>query len=68
VPTGAYGVAFSPDGRRIAVSGWDGAVRIFECDVCGSLKDLVALADSRITRQLTPEERVQFLHEIPPMR
>jgi WD40 repeat protein len=58
------GVAFSPDGSRLASSSIDGTTRVYAVDV----DDLVALARSRLTRWLTPEECRQYLHleECPP--
>jgi WD40 repeat protein len=38
------GAAFSPDGKRIATASFDGTARIYSCPLCGSLKDLQALA------------------------
>jgi WD40 repeat protein len=55
---------FSPDGRRILTSSLDGTVRVFTCDVCGGLRDLLALADARLARiagTLTPAERRRYL-------
>jgi WD40 repeat protein len=47
---------FSPDGNYIVTSGWDGTaqVHIF------APEELLRVAQVRLTRQLTPEERVQF--------
>jgi WD40 repeat protein/energy-coupling factor transporter ATP-binding protein EcfA2 len=60
---------FSPDGTRIITTGCDergligscivGTVRLYLVNV----EDLVALAKSRVTRDLTCEERAQYLHE-----
>jgi len=36
-------------------------VRVFQCDVCGSLERVRALARARSPRPLTAEERRQFL-------
>jgi hypothetical protein len=33
----------------------------FPCDVCGSIKRLLALADRRITRPFTPAERDRYV-------
>ncbi len=55
--------AFSPNGRLVVTASEDGAARIFACELCGALDDLMALGNERITRELTTEERVRFLHE-----
>jgi WD40 repeat protein len=55
-----YDVALSRDGR-IATLGKGEVVRIFRCDVCGSLDEVRALALSRSPRQLSAQERRQFL-------
>jgi WD40 repeat protein len=52
-------VAFSPDGARLATGSFGGGhVRVYALD----LEDLVALAESRVTRTLTDEECQKFLH------
>jgi WD40 repeat protein len=55
-----YDVALSRDGR-IATLGTGEVVRVFPCDVCGSLAKVRALALSRAARPLTPQERERFL-------
>jgi WD40 repeat protein len=35
----------------------------FACDVCGGIDALLALAQQRLSRGLTPSERKQFLHQ-----
>ena len=57
-PDGLTGVAFSPDGAQLAVGSRDGTDRIYLLNI----EDLIALAKSRLTRQLTPEECQRFLH------
>ncbi len=55
---------FDPTGKVIYTGGADGTVRRYECQVCGGLSELQALADSRIAatrRQLTDDERRQYL-------
>jgi WD40 repeat protein len=54
--------AFSPNGTRVALSG-DGAVRIFRCDLCAPPAQLLAIAQSNVTRGLSPSERRRYLHE-----
>jgi WD40 repeat protein len=58
------GLAFSPDGSRLASSSIDGTTRVYAVDV----EELIALAQSRLTRWFTPEECRQYLHleECPP--
>lgn len=51
------GLAFSPDGSRLALVD-DEAIRIYLLRI----QDLVELAKSRVTRALTPEECVKYLH------
>ncbi|MEN8150838.1 MAG: serine/threonine-protein kinase, partial [Planctomycetota bacterium] len=46
-------VTFSPDGRRILTASADGTARLWLVEV----EDLLRLADERVTRDLTPEER-----------
>ena len=53
-------LAFSPDGRRLATAGFgDGVVRQYILPI----DELLALAHQRVTRQLSPVERTQFLGE-----
>jgi WD40 repeat protein len=55
-----YDVALSREGL-IATLGKGEVVRVFRCEVCGSLDRVRALALSRSPRPLTAEEREQFL-------
>ena len=59
------GVAFSPDGARLATVGADGTVQVYAMRI----EDLLSLARSRLTRDLTPEECRRYLHvaECPPL-
>lgn len=54
------GVAFSPldDNTHLVVSSADGTTRVFPLN----LKELLALAQIRITRSLTTEECQKYLH------
>jgi WD40 repeat protein len=60
-----FDVAFSPDGRFLATSSWDETVRFYVLPI----EELMALAETRVTRSLTPEECRQFLHvdQCPPL-
>jgi WD40 repeat protein/class 3 adenylate cyclase len=51
-------VDFSPDGTLLATSGFEGRTRVYVL----RLEDLVALAQSRVTRSLTTEECQKYLH------
>jgi WD40 repeat protein/DNA-binding SARP family transcriptional activator len=55
-----YDVALSRDGK-VATLGKGEVVRVFPCEICGSLGRVRALALSRSPRPLTEEERQQFL-------
>ena len=52
------GVAFSPDGTQLATMSDDSTARIYILPI----EALAALAQSRVTRSLTPEECPSFLH------
>jgi WD40 repeat protein len=57
-----WDVAVSRDGR-IATLSQNGFIRVFTCEVCGSLGQVRRLAESRSARSFSPEERRQFLGE-----
>ena len=46
-------IAFSPSGWRIATGGKSGAVKTYDCMLCGGTDELVALAERRLA-QLRP--------------
>ena len=57
------GAGFTANGSGIATASVDGTVRAYRCDLCGSLEQLVGLADDRLAatgRQLTPGERRSY--------
>ena len=54
---------FRSDATELAVAGAFGQPTIYRCELCGGLKDLLELADDRITRSLTSFEREKYLHE-----
>jgi hypothetical protein len=43
-------------------AGANDTVRIFDASIAPTLSELLAPANQRRTRQLTPQEREQFLH------
>jgi hypothetical protein len=56
--------AFDWSGRAIVTGGVDGTVRLYACEICGGLDDLVAFAGERLAatgRELTREERKRYL-------
>ena len=56
-------VDFSADGRKIVTATNDGTATVWNCEVCGSIDDVVTMARSRVVRQLSPDERAAFLNE-----
>jgi len=56
VPT--FSMAFSPDGKYLATASFDGTARVFVIPP----GDLLAFARSRLTRSLTQDECLQYLH------
>jgi WD40 repeat protein/class 3 adenylate cyclase len=54
-------VDFSPDGSSIVSGGVDRSVRIWRCEVCAPIDEVLQLARARVTRELTPAERARFL-------
>ena len=57
-------VSFSPDASRVLTSSVDGGVRMYECDICGPLQELLRVAKARLAltgRTLTPAEEQQYL-------
>jgi WD40 repeat protein len=55
---GILDIAISPDGKHLVTSSLDGSIRFYVLPV----DELIALAQSRLTRSLTNEECQQFLH------
>jgi WD40 repeat protein len=59
-------VSFTSDRGFVLVASRNGAVDRYACDVCGSVDELLTVAEARATRPLTAEERSVFLHEDEP--
>ena len=54
---------FDPSGTVVFTGGDDGAVRRYECRICGGVNDLLALADRRLVgtgRVMSGEERERY--------
>ena len=59
---GSAAVAFSPDSSRIATLDGSGILRVWDaCTDCENPAALMALATTRVTRELTPSERRIYL-------
>jgi WD40 repeat protein len=56
-------VSFTSDGLTLLVALQNGAVQRYACNVCGSVQELLRLAEERRPRPLTSEERALYLHE-----
>ena len=62
-PNPVYRVAFSPDSRTLATIDSKGIIRLWDaCTDCQNPTALMALAKTRVTRQLTPTEQQTYLH------
>jgi WD40 repeat protein len=60
-PDPVAGVAFTPDSRQVLSYDYAGLVRLWDaCTDCETPRALLALARTRVTRELTPEERRTF--------
>ncbi len=56
------GAAFSPDGRTITTLDTNGVIRLWDaCTDCENPGALMALAKTRVTRQLTATEKRTYL-------
>jgi WD40 repeat protein len=53
--------AISPGGRLAATMSVDGVGGLYTCDLCEPLPQLVKLAERRVTRTLTQQERTRFV-------
>jgi WD40 repeat protein len=59
-------VAFSSDGSRLVTSDAAGTISVWDaCTACGNSGELLAIARTRVTRQLTPLERATFVDGSP---
>ena len=54
-----FDIEFSPDGSMLASAGLDGLVRVWALD----LDDLIDIARTKVTRELTDDECRQYLHQ-----
>jgi WD40 repeat protein len=59
-PVALAGIDMSPDGRYVLTAGEDGTLRVFLV----SVEDLMELARSRLSRDLTNTECQQYLHSV----
>jgi hypothetical protein len=57
--------AFSPDGKWAVTASRDRTGRVYACELCVPLDELVALAKKRATRELTAGERAKYLPTAP---
>ena len=55
-------LAFTPEGDVLTAS-YDNTAKLMVCQLCLSFPELLELAEARVTYELTPEERDQYLHE-----
>ena len=60
VPGLAAEVEFLPDEPTVVITNGEGRTFVFRCEVCASYEELIGLAECRVTRDLTAEERERF--------
>ena len=61
-PDPVYLVRFTPDSREVVTADGAQVIRVWDaCAACGDRSALLRLAHSRVTRQLTAQERRTFL-------
>ena len=60
-----FGVAYSPDGKRLATASEDKTVQVYAIDI----RELLNLARSRVTRDFTPDECQRYFQseKCPPL-
>jgi len=61
----AESAVFSPDGRFILTNPDDYGAEVYACDRCFSLAELLELAQTHVTRELTLTAREKYLHQVP---
>jgi WD40 repeat protein len=54
---------FSSDGRRVVSAGDPGIVRVSSCEVCGPIRSVLRLAQTRLDRELSASEQQRLLPE-----
>ena len=57
---GVSNVAFSPDGKEIVTANQDGTARIWSTELAGPIQALERIAEKRVTRQLTRDEKKRY--------
>lgn len=67
-PSTAFGVSFDTKGRSLQIlteqtdeGDAPTALDVLDCDICGGFGSLVALGESRVTRELTDTEKATYL-------
>jgi WD40 repeat protein len=59
----AANVQYTPDSTSVVITDDAGRTIVYHCELCVSTQQLLTLAESRVTRELTPEERATYLGE-----
>lgn len=57
------GIVVPSSNGKFVITSKEATAQIHFCELCGSVDELIALGRSRVTRQLTPEERKKHLNE-----
>lgn len=56
-------LAFGPDRHALITGHGDGTARIARCEPCVPIEEALRMAENRITRDFTPQERKAYLNE-----
>src|ERR1700749_2306035 len=62
-PRTVNGATFSPDGKSLMVTANNGVMRSYKWEIFAPFEEILKLARTRVTRDLTSYEKEKYLHE-----